>query len=447
MVSAGIVTALSRSRILGANDRIRLGLIGAGNRGDQLLNAFLTHEDVEVAAVSDVYQPYLDFAARKVRSDPQTFRDYRNLLDLTDIDAVIVATPDHWHALHTIHACEAWKDVYVEKPLSLTVLEGRRMVETARRYRRVVQVGTQRRSAPFCREAMEFVRDGGIGKVTAVRCFHLTNEWPVGLGNPSDGEPPPGLDWDLWLGPAPWVPYNRNRSFYRFRWFWHYSGGQLTNFGTHYLDMIHWGLGQDTPLAVTAIGGKFALEDNRQIPDTLEVLWLYPGGTLVSFLQFSASAAPAGLRSGQVEFRGTEGTLYLQSSGFEVVPETLVPNEVPRLTPLDRSLSQTYSDGAYAPIEEKKVTGQMLDAAHARNFLDCIRTREKCNADIEIGHRSTVPTLIGNVAYKTRSYLEWDGEVERFTNNSEANRHLHHDYREPWRLPPSWDTVPGIRPR
>src|SRR2546426_7542745 len=174
--TAGIATALGRMRVLGANDRIRLGFIGLGNRGDQVLDGFLEHRDAEVVAICDLHQPYLDFAAKKIGASPRQFKDYRRLLDLRDVDAAVICTPDHWHALQTIHACQAGKDVYCEKPLSLTVVEGRAMVKAAREHKRVVQCGIQRLSSGFCREAAELVRGGGIGKVTAVRCFHVQNE-------------------------------------------------------------------------------------------------------------------------------------------------------------------------------------------------------------------------------------------------------------------------------
>ncbi len=435
MTAAGISTALGNMRVLGANDRVRLGFIALGNRGDQVLDAFLEHKDSEVVAICDIHQPYLDFASKKIGANPKQFKDYRKLLDMKDVDAVVICTPDNWHALQTIHACQAGKDVYVEKPLSLCVVEGRKMVEAARRYNRVTQVGIHRRSSPYCKEAAEFVRDGGIGKITAVRAFHILNEWPKGIGNPPNEDPPPGFDWEAWLGPAPKVPYNKNRTFYRFRWFYDYSGGQLTNFGVHYQDMIHWTLGQDAPLAVTAMGGKFAIEDNREIPDNLEVLWSYPGGTLVTFTQINTNAAAAGLHDGEIEFRGTKGTLYVQGSGFEVVPETINPNEVPARTPVDRSIERAYRKGAKPMIEANKVQGKADTAYHARNFLDCIRSRQKCNCDIETGHRSTTATLIGNIAHKTKSYLEWDSKAERFTNNVAANKYLSYEYRKPYKLP------------
>src|ERR1041385_5122118 len=282
IVLAGATTALGAARVSGANEGVRLGLIGIGNRGDQVLDAFLKHPDAEVVAVSDLSQAYMDFAAKKAGTTPKQFKDYRRLLELKDVDAVVIATPDHWHALQTIHACQAGKDVYVEKPLSLCVAEGRRMVQAVQKHNRVCQVGIHRRSVVSCHEATAFVRGGGLGKVTAARAFHIQNEWPNGIGDPPDENPPAGFDWDAWLGPAPKRSYNKNRTFYRFRWFYDYSGGQLTNFGVHYLDVIQWALGQNAPLAVTAMGGKFAVEDNREVPDTMEALWHYPGGTLVT---------------------------------------------------------------------------------------------------------------------------------------------------------------------
>lgn len=436
VAAAGVSTALGAIRVLGANDRIRLGFIGLGNRGDQVLDAFLEHRDAEVVALCDLYQPYLDFATQKIRSNPKQFKDYRHLLDLRDIDAVVINTPDHWHALQTIHACQADKDVYVEKPLSLRVTEGRKMVEAAGEYKRVTQVGLMRRSSSFCKDAVELVRGGAIGKVTVVRSFHIQNEWPKGIGNPPDEKPPADLDWDMWLGPAPLVPYNKNRTLYRFRWFYDYSGGQVTNQGAHYLDLIHWALGHDAPLAVTAMGGKLAVEDNREIPDTFEVVWTYPGGTLATFSQFNANAAPADLRDGMVEVRGTKGTLYLTGGGYEVVPENITEKVYPALSPLDRSLGREYRSGRKPLIESKKVEDKYDDTTlHARNFLDCIRSRRTCNCDIETGHRSTSATLIANIAHKTRSYLEWDAKTERFTNNPAANSYLSYEYRAPYRLP------------
>ena len=243
LAAAGIAPVAAR----GSEETVRLGFIGVGNRGDQILDAFLRVPGIRVTAICDVYRPYLEAAARKAGGTPALFADHRALLDSRDVDAVVIATPDHWHAIQMVDACRAGKDVYVEKPLSLTVAEGRKMVEVATREHRVVEVGIQRRSSELCRQAAEVVRGGGLGKVTVAKAYHVLNETPPGIGRSAPGEPPPGLDWDRWLGPAPLVPYSANRCHYKFRWFWDYSGGQLTNFGTHYLDQIQWSLGRAAP--------------------------------------------------------------------------------------------------------------------------------------------------------------------------------------------------------
>jgi predicted dehydrogenase len=432
--AAGFAAALSGTRILGANDRIRVGFIGVGNRGDQVLDGFLAQKDAEVVAVCDLWQPYRDFACRKIGTSPQQFKDYCKLLERKDIDAVVVATPDHWHALQMIHACQAGKDVYVEKPLSLCVAEGRRMVQAAHQYKRVTQVGLMRRSGPKLKEAVEYLQGGGIGKITAIRTFHIQNEWPIGIGNPPNGEPPDGFDWEAWLGPAPKVPYNVNRTFYRFRWFYDYSGGQLSNMGAHYIDFAHWALGHDAPLAVTAMGGKYTMEDNRDIPDTLEVIWSYPGNTLITFTQLNANGAPAAAHEGTMEIRGTKGTLYMNWNGYEVVPDAISGMVYPALSPLGRASAQ-WQHSHKTVIDPRIVKEEDPTPQHARNFLDCVRSRNRCNCDIETGHRSTVATLIAAVALKTQTHLHWDSKTERFTNSEAANRRLSYHYRAPYVLP------------
>ena len=437
LAAVGAVAVAGRSAT-GAgspNEAIRLGFIGLGNRGDQLIDAFKVHPDARFAALCDVYQPYLDFAKNKVGGSPFCTNDYRRLLNRKDIDAIVIATPDHWHALQCIDACKAGKDVYVEKPMSLMVSEGRRMVEVAKQEKRVVQVGIHRRSVPLCAKAAELVRGGAIGKVHMCRTFHLTNEWPYGIGNPADSDPPPGLDWDMWLGPAKKVPYNKNRCFYRFRWFRDYSGGQLTNFGTHFLDLIQWAIGQDVPKRVLAIGTKGTIQDNRDIPDTMEVTWEYPDGKLASFSQFNANSAACNPKGAFVEFRGTEGTLYLSYSKIEIVPEAVRLEEIPALDPTNRKDNTRQSRATTQPESKAfTMTGATETTSHARNFLDCIKSRKDCNCSPEIGHRSTTTTLLANVAYDRGHELIWDGQAERFTNDEEANKLLSYEYRAPWKL-------------
>jgi predicted dehydrogenase len=435
------VTAAGYSRILGANDRVRMGYIGLGNRGDQVHDAFLEHGDQQTVAVCDLREDYLDLAVKKSRATPKRYKEYRALLDDKDVDAVVIATPDHWHAIMFIEACNAGKDVYVEKPLSLTVYEGRKMVETAGRTGRVAQVGTNRRSWKSYSEAAEFIRSGGIGRVSAARCFHIHNEWPIGLGKAPDGPPPSAEEWDRWLGPAPKVPYNPNRMYYNFRWFYDYSGGQLTNFGVHYIDIIRWFLGLETPKAVAAIGGHCAgIQDNREIPDTMEVVWEFAGPTIVNFSQYNANAAPGNGPNSEIEFRGTKGTLYVNYANWEVVPEPISDFPIGYAggkgygNPVDRSGGNRRKRKPQIEPRKYKGSAEYDTASHARNFLDCIKTRGKCNADILTGHLSTSSTLIGNIAHKRRAMLEWDGSAERFTNDPRANDLLHYKYRAPYKL-------------
>ncbi len=431
---AGLATALSYSRILGANDRVRMGFIGLGNRGDQVHDAFLEHGDSQTVAVCDLREDYLDFAAKKSRGTPARYKDYKKLLEDKSVDAVAIATPDHWHALMFIDACNAGKDVYVEKPLSLTVVEGRRMVEIAERTKRVTQVGIHRRSGKFLKEAVEFVQSGGLGKVSVAKGFHIQNEWSNGIGAAQDGPPPNEWEWDQWLGPAPKVPYNRNRTYYNFRWFYNYSGGQLTNFGVHYMDMLRWALGKESPRGVTAMGGRFAgIKDNREIPDTLEVLWDF-GDCMVIFCCYDANGAHGNANGAEMEIRGTKGTMYLYGNRWEVVPEKITDRAFGARTPLDRVTEKSYGPSKKPVIEPRSVKGSADTAFHARNFLDCVKSRAKCNCDILIGHVSTSATIIGNIAHKTRSYLEWDGKAERFTNNAAANKYLQYQYRAPYKL-------------
>jgi predicted dehydrogenase len=434
----GTLAALNASslpNVLGANERVRLGVIGVGNRGDQLLDAFLPHEDCTVAALCDVYEPYLPAAQKKVGGKAELFHDFRKLLERKDLDAIVIATPDHWHALQFVAACRADKDVYCEKPLSLTIGEGRFMADAAKKAGRITQVGLHRRSAPFVQEAVQLLRDGGIGTITVAKAYHLRNESPMGIGKPTDGEVPEGLDWDFWLGPAPKKAFNRNRCLYKFRWFWDYSGGQLTNFGTHYLDVIQWALGQDAPRGVFCTGGKYAIDDNRDIPDTLEAVFEYDGA-LVTFSQFNANASPGNQGGWELEFRGTKGTLLMyEGRGYTVVPEQIRTEELPALSPLAREANAKQSR-ATKPARDSIApkNGKADTAFHTRNFLDCVKSRKSTNCPVEVGHRSTSATLLARVSLMRKQYLTWDAQKERVTNDPGANKLLSYDYRAPWKL-------------
>jgi predicted dehydrogenase len=426
--------AASYSQILGANEKVRVGYIGLGNRGDQVHDAFLEHGDQETVAVCDLREDYMDFAVKKSRATPVKYKDYRRLIDDKNVDAVVISTPDHWHALMFVEACKAGKDVYVEKPLSLTVSEGRRMVQVAEETKRVTQVGIHRRSVKSLIEAAEIVRSGEIGQVTVAKGYHVQNEWPNGIGMASTDPPMTEEQWDQWLGPAPKVPYDRNRAFYNFRWFYDYSGGQITNFGVHYMDFIRMALGKESPRAVTAMGGRYAVGDNREIPDTCEVLWDF-GGTLVVFTQYNANGAPPNAKNTELEIRGTKGTMYLNSGRWEIVPERSTEVLFGQRTPLDRNRERGYGPSRKPAMEPRAGGSGSADTTwHTRNFLDCVRSRKKCNCDIVEGHLSTAATIIGHIALRTRSLLDWDSRAERFTNNDRANRLLSYQYRAPYKL-------------
>jgi predicted dehydrogenase len=434
-------SAASYNRILGANDRVGVGYIGLGNRGDQVHDAFLEHGDQQTVAICDLREDYLDLAEKKSRAKPVRYKHYKRLLEDKNVDAVVISTPDHWHALMFIDACNAGKDVYVEKPLSLTVYEGRRMVETAERTKRVTQVGTNRRSWKSYFEAADVIRSGYIGKVSMARAFHIRNEWPIGLGPGNAGPAPSEAEWDQWLGPAPKVPFDANRAYYNFRWFYDYSGGQLTNFGVHFIDVIRWFLDLGSPKAVTCIGGRYAgIQDNREIPDTMECLWEFDRPLMVSFLQSEGNGAAGNGRNSEIEFRGTKGTMYVRNSAWEIVPEPI--SDFPTGyaggkgygNPVNRQGGSASRRRTQIEAKSGKGTAAYDTFSHARNFLDCMKTRAKCNADVLTGHLSTSATLIGNIAHKTRSMLEWDARAEKFTNQPKANDFLHYKYRAPYKL-------------
>ncbi len=431
------LAATSRAAV-GANERVRLGFIGVGNRGSQLLRSFLKHDDGQVAALCDVYQPFLardreavdgqllkDLGSRIPRmgedlgSDVARYTDFRRLLDQKDIDAVVIATPDHWHAIQAIAAMDAGKDVYVEKPLSITIHEGRKMVEAAERTGRIVQVGLHRRSSKLYENVHQLVQDDKIGKVTVARAFRISNMYPDGIGQEGARRPIAGFDWDMWLGPRAKIEYRNNITPYKFRWWKSYSS-QMGNWGVHYCDGIRWILGDEAPISVSAHGGRFALDDDRTIPDTMQATFELPSKALLIFGQYEASSGPA-IAQGEIELRGTLANLYLgaEAKGYAIVPGRA---------------GQFQTTGSPCEAEEvERIDGDLTDQ-HTRNFLDCVKSRQQCNCDLETGHRSTTFAHLANIALGTRSFLEWDARNERITNNEEANQFLHYEYRAPWSL-------------
>jgi predicted dehydrogenase len=404
-------------KVLGANEKITVGVIGCGSQGRWNMRDFLRQPDVQIAAVCDVYEANLNQAREMTDGKAAAYKDFRKLLEQKDIDAVIIATPDHWHAMPAIHACDAGKDVYVEKPLSHTIQEGRKMVEAARRNKRVVQMGTQQRSGKHFQQAVDIVRSGKLGKVVFVRTWNYGNELPQGIGNPPDTDPLPGLDWDMWLGPAPYVRYNRNRCLGNFRWFWDYAGGKITDWGTHLIDVVHWALDVDAPATVYAAGAKYYIQDNRETPDNLEVTYEYPG-FMMNYSNRIVNGYGIDGHSYGIQFQGTQGTLFVDRSGFEFTPEL-----------------QRVGDESAPPAEKPfKGEGSPQHLPHVRNFLDCVKSRQAPASEIEIGHRSTTAALLGNIALKVKQKINWDGKKEQIVGNSEAATLLTKQYRSPWKL-------------
>ena len=431
-------TALSGTRVVGANERVNIGLIGCGGRGRADASFLRQVPNVNLAAVCDVYTPHAEAAQTWAGAGCRSYGDFRSLLEQRDIDAVLVATPDHWHAAITVLACQAGKDVYVEKPLSHSIREGRKMVEAARRYDRVVQAGTQHRSAPHFRQAAEIVQSGGIGAVRFVRVWNYLNMSPQGIGRAADAEPGPGLDWDFYLGPAPQVPFNKNRFLVSYRWFWDYAGGMATDYGTHRLDSVHQVMGVDAPRSAAAAGGRFELQDGAETPDVLQITYEYPGFVLSYEASMLNGHGCGGRTPGRkyymtrgaddrphgIAFYGSKGSLFADRVGFEVYPE---PSG-------ESGPGAVNTAGTGWRAEALAVAGQDSTPLHLENFIQCVRTRRRPAADVEIGHRSTLVAHLGNIAFRTGRKIHWDAEREEIVGDPKAAELLDRPARRPWDL-------------
>jgi predicted dehydrogenase len=433
------VSALSASRVFGANERVNVGVIGFGLIGRIHTNSFKEQRDVEIIGMAEAYQPRLEAGAVCAGDRCAKYSDFRKLLANKDIDAVVVATPDHWHALMTMMACAAGKDVYVEKPMTLFVKEGRWMIDVARRTKRIVQVGVQNRSGPNFQRARESIRGGKIGQLVSVQNSYFRNVMP-GFGNPPDQDAPRELDWEMWLGPAPARKYNPNRGIYHFRWFWDTSGGQMTNLGQHSLDLVHWFMDVKAPKAVSSSGGRFFLKDNCEVPDTQDAIIEYPGFTATCQYR-EATAGREGLGMGGLTFYGTKGYLATGRSGYELVPDkkqnpiNIVAKVLPGGHPVGGPEPVPEEEGQkYWTQPEKDTTGDAPGdyRRHARNFLDCVKSRKQPIADVESGHQVVTTCHLANISLRTGRKVFWDSEREQIPRDPEANAMLERPYREPW---------------
>lgn len=405
----------------GPNETINIGIIGCGARCRTTLPSFMQAPGTRVVAVCDVHSKHMDQVRQKAGGDKvQACHDFRKLLDNKDVNVVIVATNAHWHVLPTIMACQAGKDVYLEKPMGNFIGEGRFAIEAARKYDRIVQIGTQQRSREHYRQAVEIIQSGRLGEVSEVKVWDYEN-WFPGLGSPPDCAPPPELDWDFYLGPAPWTPYNPNRYFgYGYDWFKNTGGGHQVAWGVHHFDVVHWAMGVKWPKAVWASGGKFALlDDNREWPDTFSAVAEYgPGpvsknGFLLQYTMRIGSRREQ--RSHGKCFYGTLATLAIDRGRFTIIGET------------PRNGKKTVPDVEIVARDDDEFR-------HTQVFLDNVRNRTRPFADIEVGHWSSNVGHLMNVAYEVGRKIRWDGEKERVFDDPEANRLVHREYRAPWKL-------------
>jgi predicted dehydrogenase len=410
-----IFTTRGRGESVGPNDKIRLGLIGSGGMGRGDLECFFLNPEVDCAVVCDVDDAMIakgvEICVNKRGRKPDTTKDFRHVLGRKDVDVVLIATPDHWHALPTVLACMAGKDVYVEKPLAKTIDEGRAMLAASRQNNRVVQMGSQWRSCQHILDAAEFIRSGKLGKVSLVRGWAYL-DWLPSLGKPADCSPPPGVDYAQWLGPAPERPFNPNRFHFNFRWFWDYAGGLMTDWGVHLINMMLMAMSNESPKTVSSSGGKFVLDDNTETPDSQVTVYEFPSYTMIWEHRAGLNNGLNG-RSWGVEWNGTEGTIILNDEGWQIVPERKPAN-----------LDAQRNPGSGDPRP-----------AHVRNFLDCVKSRRAPVLNLEIAHPLTTVAHLGNIAYRTGRKIRWDHLQERVVGDPQADRLVGIKYRRPWILP------------
>lgn len=426
--AASTLSLLRPERVMGANDRIVMASIGVGGRGQSLARGFLQFEEVEFAYLCDVNETRSgipELAKRmeeKSKKAPHRVVDLRKVLDDKDVDVTIVATNDHWHGLGTIWACQAGKDVYVEKPPSHNIWEGRKMVEAARKYNRIVQVGTQNRSAPYNHKALEYIKSGKLGSIHLCRVHNMIGK--EGFKKGPDGTPPEGFHYDMWLGPAPMRPYNES-VVDNWKLLWDFSAGDIADDGIHQLDLARFVIDKDFPKAVHSSGGIFYWKDDREVPDTLVTTYDYDDMVMTFELtQYTPymKKIPETVRNGdlfpywwqtstRIELYGSQGLMLLgrHGGGWQVFTED------------GKVVAQEY--------------GRFPDSPHKQNFIDCLKSRQLPNADIEQGHRSACLVHLASISYRVGCRkLTFDKKTERFVDDKEANALVKRTYREPYTI-------------
>jgi predicted dehydrogenase len=445
--TAAFTTSLFTGRVKGANDRVAMGFIGLGMQGtSNLRNALAAKEQAQVTQLCDIYQPALEKAAALVRtasgSPAKEIADFRQILADKSIDAVCISTPDHWHAIMTVEACKAGKDVYVEKPACVYLDEGPKMIQAARKYNRVVQGGNMQRSMPTFLKAKEWVDSGVIGEITWAKVWAAGGGRKEGRGNPPDSTPPPGLDWDLWLGPAPKVPFNQNRwgvdgrSFPTFRYFWDYAGGEMTDWGIHFIDPVHQFLGEPIVQSVAALGGRKWFTDNLETADTMAASFEYPK-FMMNYELRQSSPVPLMGQSGASAILGTEGSVVVTRGGAWLNPVVRQGYPGGPTPPAPKFEAQEFHPAPTPRPATPPTPGApnlpREASDHWKNFLECVRTRQRPVADIEYLVRSTASCLLANVSMRAKVRCDLDPNTLA-VKQPEAREFTRIRYRAPWKL-------------
>ncbi|MFO1021256.1 MAG: Gfo/Idh/MocA family oxidoreductase [Planctomycetales bacterium] len=404
-VAAGMVLGDSLAHAA-PNEKVSLAGIGLRNQGKSVCSSLAKLPDVEFVALCDVDESQFDPLSKEIEAaqgkKPRWEKDFRQILDDKSIQGVVIATPDHWHALMTIMACQAGKDVYVEKPISHNFLEGVQMIKAAEKHRRVVQVGIQQRSGAHFKTAIDYVRSGKLGTVKYAKAWTISQR--KSIGHKANGPVPTGVDYEMWLGPAPHREFQANRFHYNWRWFWDYATGELGNWGVHMLDIARWGMNVELPHEISASGGKFYFNDDQETPDCLIVNYNFGEQGMISWEHRLWSNYGLDGRSSAAAFYGDDGTLVVDRGGWKVYGS--------KETPASESSDQA--------------------GAHYRNFIDCIKTRATPNADLRTGHLSTAMCHLGSAAYRAGQTLKFDPATLKMSAHQEL---LGREYRKAWELP------------
>ncbi len=404
---------------ISANDKINVALIGCKGMGMYNLTDHLKQVDIECVAMCDVDNNILQERAKTIHEltgkMPRLHKDYRHIIDDKNIDLVIIGTPDHWHCLTTVHACEAGKDVYVEKPLANSIAECQVMLKAARKYNRIVQVGQQQRSGQHWQDIVALVRSGKLGTIRKIKTWGY---FDYGKGSPKvpDSPVPEGVDYNTWLGPAPERPFNKNRFHGSWRHFWDQGGGLMTDWGVHLLDIPLWAMQVKSPKSVMATGGIYSYPQNAiETPDTLNVLYDFESFTLEWDHAGGISKGLYGRNYG-VAFIGNNGTLVVNREGWEVIAESENNVNKTELIPLQPADPEAH---------EK----------HVKNFIQSVKSRQSPICEIEFGHNVALVAHMGNIAYRTGNKLYWDESKGKFKDDGKANAFLKPEYRSPWKFP------------